>query len=359
MPAEGSNKNISILRYALSGVIAITLSFAFLATIWFLARPLAIIAMGIVVAMTFSPVEGFLGKWLPRTIAIILAYALFVLVLVGIGLIIFPPLIMQAQQASTRIPDLVAGAQAWLQQFNFIDTGSLINGITSQLGNLTSILVSLPFAIVSSLAEIVLLLVISIYWLIELPRIKRFILSLFKEEDRQKVGQVLAEMGNSMGGFLRAAVINGFAVGLMTYIGMLVIGVDFPLVLGILAGVMEIVPVLGPTIAGTIIALLALLQSPTTALIVLVFEIVMQQVENNLLVPNIMQSQTEISPLLTILALFVGGSIGGVLGALVAIPLAAALNVFVSDAVAPWVRERTGAEDRTMDDGPRTMEEAG
>jgi predicted PurR-regulated permease PerM len=89
--------------------------------------------------------------------------------------------------------------------------------------------------------------------------------------------------------------------------------------------------------------LVALLESPTQALIVLVFFIVLQQLESNVFVPNIMHSQTEISPLLAMLAIVAGGTLGGLLGALVAIPLAAALQVFVSLVVAPLIRRQSGA----------------
>lgn len=330
--------------YVTIGAVAIALGLGLLAIIELIARPLAIIAMGVVVAMAFAPVTEIFERWLPRSVAILLAYLIFVLIIVGIGFIVFPPLINQAQEASSDLPDLVDNAQNWLEQLSFLDSQSLVDTVRSQLGTFTSTLVRLPLAIVSSLLDILLVLVISLYWLIQMPKMKKFTLSLFPVGDQSTVGSVLAKMGQAMGGFIRAAVINGVIVGLLTYVALVIIGLDFPLVLALLAGVLEIIPVVGPIIAGTIIALFALLQSPTTALIVLVFEVVMQQVENNVLVPNIMRTQAEISPLLTILALFVGSAVGGVLGALVAIPLAAALNVVVVELIGPMIRRWSGAE---------------
>lgn len=328
--------------YVTVGAVAIALGLGTLAIIELIARPLAIIAMGVVVAMAFAPVAEIFERWLPRSVAILLAYLLFVLIVVLIGFIIFPPLINQAQEASADLPDLIDNAQNWLEQLSFLDSQSLVDTVSSQLGNFTSTLVRLPIAIVSSLLDILLVLVISLYWLIQMPKMKQFALSLFPAREQTAVENVLSKMGQTMGGFIRAAAINGVIVGLLTYVALVIIGVDFPLVLALLAGVLEIIPVVGPIIAGTIIVLFALLQSPTMALVVLIFEVVMQQVENNLLVPNIMRTQAEISPLLTILALFVGSAVGGILGALVAIPLAAALTVVVVEVIGPMIRRWSG-----------------
>lgn len=344
--------------YVSIGAVAIAFGLGLLAIIELIARPLAIIAMGVVVAMAFAPVTEFFGRWLPRTVAILLAYLIFVLIITGIGFIVFPPLIDQAQEASSDLPDLIDNAQNWMEQLSFLDSESLVDTVRSQLGNFTSTLVRLPIAIFSSLLDILLVLVISLYWLIQLPKMKRFTLSLFPASEKSRVGDVLAKMGQAMGGFIRAAVINGIIVGLLTYIALTIIGVDFPLVLALLAGVLEIIPVVGPIIAGTIIVLIALLQSLTIALIVLIFEVVMQQVENNVLVPNIMRTQAEISPLLTLLALFVGSAVGGVLGALVAIPLAAALSVVVVEVIGPMIRRWSGPEKMVENKGEMDGEDS-
>ena len=130
--------------------------------------------------------------------------------------------------------------------------------------------------------------------------------------------------------------------------GLQVIGVKYPLVLSLISVLMEFVPVLGAVIAGTLIVGVAFLQSPTQALIVLIFEILLQQSENHILVPNVMHSQTDISPLLAVLAIFAGGTLGGLIGAFIAIPLASALQVLVRDVVAPAVRRHIGATGKAL-----------
>ena len=151
-------------------------------------------------------------------------------------------------------------------------------------------------------------------------------------------------MAKEMGGYFRGALINGLIIGILTSLGMFVIGVNYALVLGLIAGTLEFIPVIGPIIGAVPMVLIALLQSPAKALIALVFAIALHQLESGILVPNIMRTQTSISPLLVLLALTAGLSIGGVFGALVAIPLTAALRVLIIELVFPAIRHRTGVQ---------------
>ncbi len=136
---------------------------------------------------------------------------------------------------------------------------------------------------------------------------------------------------------------DGAIIGATTYVGLLVIGVDFPLALGLIAGLLEILPIVGPIIAALPVFAIAILQSPLKALVAMVFIIIVHQLEGNVVVPNVMRSQTNISPLLVLLALAGGFAVGGLLGALTAIPLVTVARILLLEAVAPAVRRWTGA----------------
>jgi predicted PurR-regulated permease PerM len=189
-----------------------------------------------------------------------------------------------------------------------------------------------------------LILFVSFYILQESSRMQGFLLSLFPEERRPRVNTVIGEIAQAMGGYFRGVVINGVIVGFLTFVGLLLLGIDFALAFGALAGILELIPIAGPIVATIIIVGLTLFQSPGLALAALVFMVILQQIENNVLVPHIMRSQTDVSPLLSILAIFAGGAMGGLLGALIAIPIAAALRVLVRQVLAPAIRRQTGAE---------------
>jgi predicted PurR-regulated permease PerM len=330
-------------RLALVGAAALVLGFAAVAALWLLARTLVLLILGITLAAAVSPLVSWLERWLPRVVAVVLIYLIGLLLVLAAGAIILQPLVNQAQQFSDRLPDVIQRLEELFNRQNGLTDRNLFDTLSSQVGNVGSYLVSLPVAIVSGAVEILFTVIISIYWLIAAPKMRDLILSLFPEDQGERIYEVLYEMGRSMGGFVRGTALDGLAVGILTYVGLLVIGVDYALVLGLLGGMLEVIPNLGPVIATIPTVAVAWFQSPTKGLIALAFMIVLQQLENHLLLPNIMRSQTEISPLLTILALFTGGALGGFIGALAAIPLAAALRVFVLRVVAPAVRRQTGA----------------
>lgn len=326
-----------------AGAIAIALGLGMLWGISLLARPLALLAFAITLAESLAPIANWLDRWLPRALAVVLVYLALLLVLAGIGYALIPTLASQIREASNRIPDLVTIIQQWLASRNLQVSGNVLNALTSQIGSVSSALVSLPVAIFSSLLDIVVIFFISIYWLMEAPAIRDFFLSLFPAGRRERVGGVLDKMGQQMGGFIRGAFLDGLVIGTSTYIGLVLLGIDYALVLGMLAGLLEFIPWVGPIIAAVPLVGSALLQSPTKALLALGFVLLLHQFEGNIVLPNIMYTQTAISPLLVILALLAGGAIGGILGAIIAIPLAAALRVFVREVVAPAVRRQTGA----------------
>ena len=330
-------------RGAVIGAGAVALALAILAALWLLARPLSLLLAAIVLAEAVAPVVARLEHRLPRALAVVGVYLSLALALGGIAWAVVPPLIGQTSALITDAPMLVERTRGLAERWNPGGGGLLVGSMQSTVTRLGGALLALPFAIISSITEIVLVLVMSAYWLVAAPALRRFALSLVPEGDREQVAAVLDEMGRTVGGYVRAAVIHMPIVGVIVYVGLLTIGVSFPLVLALVAAVGELIPLLGPFIAAVPAVAIALLHSPGQAVTVLVFYVVVQQLESNILMPNIMRRQADIPPLLALFALFAGAEIGGVLGALIAIPLAGALRVLVVRLIAPAVRRWTGA----------------
>ena len=317
----------------------------FLYSMRLLAKPLALLIISIAIATSMAPLVQRLNLRyrMPRSLAAVLVFLLLILFFIGIGSVLIPGLVGQAGALAERVPSIIDLVSAWLDRLNIVDQSSIVDSLLSQAGSFSTNLVTLPFKIFSSLFDILLILFIALYWLILMPSMRAFALSLFQERRQEHIGGILADMGQAMGGYVRGTLINAVVVGLLTFIGLLVIGVDYAGVLGVLAGVLEIIPILGPLIAGVIIVAFALLESPTIALIALVYVLVMQQVESNVLVPNIMRREADVSPLIVLIAVYVGGTLGGLTWALASIPLVAALTVFVKQVIAPAIRKNTGA----------------
>ena len=330
-------------RFSITNAIELALGLGLLALVWVLARPLALLTLGISIAAALAPMVAWLARRVPRLLAIVLVYLVVLLLLVGIGWIIIPQLVNQAREISFRAPALIREMQDLFAQGDRIFGVSLMDTLLPQVGQFSALLISMPVRIISSLFDILLVLFISVYLLIEAPTIRRFLLSLFPAGYRKRVDGLVMDISQAMGGYVRGTVLTSIAVGFLTYLGLLVIGVDFPLVFGLLAGLLEVIPYLGPLIAAVPILIVALLESPVQGLVALIFLFVLQQFESLVLRPNIMHTQTAVSPLLVILAIIAGSTLGGLLGVIVAIPLAAGLRVVVKEVIAPAVRRYTTA----------------
>jgi len=266
-------------------------------------------------------------------------------ILTAAALLITPVLVQQARDLGSGLPELVDQLRDWLALPENLPVPSLGEILMNSLGTFGSAIVALPITMVNSLLYVILVIFISLYWLLLSPQMMKYVLNLYPSHRHERVRSLLHQIGQSMGGYLRASVISGVIMGLLTYIGLAIIGVPYPAVLSLLMGILEVVPAVGPIIAGFFIVIVALLQSPRMALIALVFVIVLQQAEGNILVPNIMRRATQISPLLVILALLAGSAIGGLLGALVSIPVVAALKVIVDELVAPALKRWIAASE--------------
>ncbi|HSL28706.1 MAG TPA: AI-2E family transporter [Anaerolineales bacterium] len=322
---------------------ALVLGLGTLELIRLVALPLAVLIFALTLAAALEPVVSWLERRMPRLPAMLLTYFALLILLAGLVLAVIPSLIAQVQDFSSVLPMLSERARGLLNRLGGFGD-ALTNAVSSQASGMGSALLRVPLNIASAFSLFVLILFVSFYILSEASQMQRFTLSLFPEERRPAMQELLTSMGQAMGGYLRGVVINGVIVGLVTFFGLLIIGVDFALVFGALAGLLELVPIAGPIIATLIIVGLTFLESPGLGLTVLIFMVVLQQIENNILVPYIMRSQTEISPLLSLMAIFVGGVIGGLFGALIAIPVAAALRVLVREVLAPAIRRQTGVE---------------
>ncbi len=329
-----------------AAAIALSLGLGIIGALWLLYLPIAVLLVGITIGEALSPVVVWLEKWLPRVVAVVVVYLVLLACLAGMGLFVVPELVQQATAVSDRVPDFIEKAKLWLAGFNLHFTDTTFNTIISHISSLGSSLFTVPKAIFSTVVYLVIAFFVSIYWLIYAPSLRNFFLSLFPGKRRERIDAVMSKMGRVMGGYVRGAVIDGLIIGVCTYIGLLVMGIHYPLVLSLIAGLFEAIPVFGPIVAAVPMLCVALLQSFDKFLITLLFAACLHQAEGHLVLPNIMYRQTEISPMIVLLALLAGGSIGGVLGMLIAIPLSAAFRVLFIEVIAPAVRRQTGADEQ-------------
>jgi predicted PurR-regulated permease PerM len=338
---DASSKENAWWRSATIAGAALALALASLALVWLLAKPLALVIGAIVIASALAPIVSWLEQWMPRAIAVIALYVALLGIVITAGWFIVPMLITQARQFTEQLPNLIAEGRAWIDRMDSAGADQIVSAMQGWLDGAANTLVQLPMRLFSSVIEIILVIFMSAYWLISGPAIRRFTLSLFPPERRDKAARLLEAMAASMGGFVRATILDGIVIGIVVYIGLRIIGVDFPILLALLAGVGELIPVLGPVLASVPAVAVALLDSPSKALIVIIFYFVLQQFESNVLLPNFMRSQADVPPLLSLFAVLAGAALGGLLGAIIALPVAGALRILVIRVLVPaehdWV----------------------
>lgn len=332
-------------RAALPIAMGIALGAGIVILVWLMARALALLVVAIALAEGLEPIVQWLHRRkVSRNLAVVLVYLALGIVVAAIGWLIAPVLADQMQELSRRAPELIDRAQKGLARWDEITGGRLASAITSAVGGLAGNAIRLPMLALSVLVDTALVLFLSIYWLVGAPALKRFTLSLIPSARRARADGIMKEMGDAMGGYVRGVAINAVIMGTLAWLGLWLIGVNYAVVLGVLTMLGEPIPYIGPIIIAIPVVGVALMQSTTKAILALALFTALEQFEGHILTPNIMESQTDVPQALVIFAIAAGAALGGLLGVLAALPLAAAIRVFVLRVVAPVEREVVGAE---------------
>jgi predicted PurR-regulated permease PerM len=322
---------------------ALALGLGLLYAVWYLARPIAILLLAITLGEALEPAVSRLQRRMSRGLAITLVYIVLLILTAGLGWLVAPDLSAQFNEIRDRLPELLEQLRRRVTEWNASVGGAATRLVSGAAPDAAKVAVGLPLKLASGLLGLLLLVFLSAYWLLSGPAARGFFLSLLPPERRAHAGEILNEMGQAMGGYVRGVAINAVIMGALAWVGLALVGAPYPLVFGLLTMLGEPVPFVGPIVVGTLVTLVSLTKSTTTALLALGLYVLLQQIEGNLVTPNVMSRETRSSQALVIFALLAGAAVGGLLGAIVAIPVASALQVLVLRVIAPAVRRRAGA----------------
>lgn len=299
-------------------------TFLFVAGIWLAMQIKAIIFMTFVAYIISVGLNKGIDKLekklrLPRILGVLLVYLLFIALLSLFIAFIFPPLIKELSVFLTNI-QLPVVFQDELKNFE-VNFGS-IKGLLDTFG--TSI--TAAFTIISSTFSgafiAITTLVISLYFSLEKPRIIDGLAGFFSKERAEEIKDFFNEMDTQLGNWIRGEMILMTVIGLMTFLGLIVLKMPYALPLALIAGLLEIVPNIGPIFSAVpAIAVAFLTFNWPTALAITALYIVVQQLENNLIVPKIMKTNVNVNPLISILGILIGAKLFGIIGALLAVPI--------------------------------------
>lgn len=280
----------------------------------------------------------------PRSVSMIGIYVLMLGVLTIITILIAPLLVTEMQTISQELPRYYEQANAWLSNFSHQIGGpsnvlSLpANGNT--LSSLTSNVFSAAGAVVNSMASIVVVLFLGYYLAVDSEAIKRLVI-MAPAKHRTRLTTLITRVQRKIGMWLRAQLLLMLIIAVMSYVFLLIIGMPSALLLALIAGLAEAIPYLGPIIGAVPAIFLAYAISPQLAIVVAIGYYCIQMVENNILVPKIMQRALGLSPIISIVVFLVGARLAGIVGAILAIPFATAAMVILKDVMSHRNTEST------------------
>jgi predicted PurR-regulated permease PerM len=285
---------------------------------------------------------------LPRPVGAVLSFLVLLAVVVAVGALVWPTVQAQGAELILQLPDLYVSVVDWLREAGvalgldieeFLSQQAIEAWLRDPANQATVQELLFGFGagagivlrgVAETIAVIGLAPVLAIYLLIDLERFKSNTLELTPPRHRNEMAYVSGEVGTAMGSFVRGQLLVAFLVGVASSIGMWAIDLPFWLLIGIVAGFLNLIPFLGPIVGGALAALVALLNGdPWQAFWAVLIMIGVQQVDNHLITPMIQRARVNLSPLVIVLALIVGGSLAGLLGVLVAIPATAAIRIVI------------------------------
>ncbi len=300
--------------------------------VWFIRDIVAMLLVAVLLAALIDPfADWFAKRKIPRALAVILVYILLALIASAVMVLIVPVIIEQVTQLfgagpfSSVLQDGVARLRSLFDIQHFVET--LLSG---EAKSVTSVFTQVGIFLTGFVALFV-ILVLAFYMVVEEDTAKKVFRHLAPVEYQPYLAQLITKLQSKIGAWLRGQLLLGLVIGILSYVGLSILGVKYALLLAVIAGLFEVVPYLGPALSVVPAFIVGFVQSPAIGLAVLVLYVVIQQLENNLLVPKIMQKVTGLNPVVSIVALLVGIKLGGLVGAVLSIPIATMLAVISED----------------------------
>jgi predicted PurR-regulated permease PerM len=326
----------SIVRLVVT--IAATLGLIYLL---YLARStLLLVFIAVFLAVALGPAVGvFRKRGVPRGLSILLVYLLITGGIVGVGLLIVPPVVNQVDQLSKDIPGYLKNLRNNTQFRKYDDKYHISTKLNEQakklpslLGEAAGALQSITVGVFGALVQLVTVLTMTFFLLLDGERIAGFLLRMRGPEKEERYRRIANDIYRSTSGYVAGNLLISLLAGVSTYIMLSILSVPFAVPLAVLMAFLDLIPLVGATLGGVTIAVVTLFNHfPTSTIVWLIFFIVYQQVENNILQPVVYRRTVHVAPLAVIIAILIGGSLLGILGALVAIPIAATIQIIVKE----------------------------
>jgi len=308
--------------------------------VWFVRDILLVLLVSVLIASALEPLVTKMQKFhIPRAISVLTTYIIFIAFIVLAITLLIPPLTMEIQSLADNLPGIynqlvimLGKAGVLIGQVDLLP--SLQKGLLNMgqfLTQTTGGIFATTRTVFGSIFSIVLTFVISFYLVISRDSLYSFIRSIVPIEHQPYTINLIKKSQEKIGNWLIAQIVLGALVSIMAFMVLWLLNVPYALAIVILVFFAEFVPVIGPTISAIPAVLLAFTNSFWLGIIVLVMFLIIHQIEANVLVPNIMRRAVGLNPLTTIIAVLVGAKLAGIVGVLLAVPVATIISLFITD----------------------------
>jgi predicted PurR-regulated permease PerM len=347
----GSGEPNSYFTYAFGLAAGALSAYALLRLAAHAQSVLVLVALAAFFAISLNPVVTALTRQrrvpMPRWAAVLLVGIGVLAVVAGVLAIVVPPVEREVTALAHQIPHLIKESQdksTWLgraeAKYHVLDKlQSTLNSKTLGINALTGV-VGAGRYVLDMLTSTLAVVALTIYLLAGLPNVVDAVFRAVPASRRGRARAIGDEILTQVGRYMLGSLLNASIAGMATFIWSAIFGIPYPAALGVMVALMDMVPVIGSTIGGAIVTLVAVSVSLPVAGATLAFYIAFRLTEDYLLLPNVMRHAVNVPPIVTVVAVLIGGALMGIIGALLAIPAAAALKLIVQEALIPRLDRR-------------------
>jgi predicted PurR-regulated permease PerM len=331
------------MRATLRVVATVALSALAVYLLYLVREPLSYIFLGAFIAIAASGPVNLLSRRLPRGLAIAIVYLGIVFVPIGVALILVPPAVEQAVRLADNLPEYARELDEAFQENptlreanqKYDITGKLEDlsqDLISKLGDAAGALVDIGAGVVSSMFALVTILVVSMFMIGRGKSWRDALLQYRPAPQADRIRRATDAIANAIGSYIGGAIAQAMLAGFAAWLTLVILGVPSPLPLAVIMALLDLIPLVGATIGAVFVGVVTLfVDFPTTTIIWAIFAIAYQQFENYVVQPRIQSRAVELDPFLVVVAALFGGALLGVIGALLAIPTAAAIQIAVRE----------------------------
>jgi predicted PurR-regulated permease PerM len=331
------------VRNVLRTVLIVLLVVGILYLIWLLRTPLGWLVLAAFLAIALSGPVNLLSRRMPRGLAIAVAYLCLVLIPIGLAAIVLPPVVREVSDLAKNAPRYVHDAQHYIDHnrtLHKLDRQYHIAAklqqkareLPSHVTDAASALTSVGGTVVSSLFAAFNIIVLSIFMVVSGRRWVDRAIATARPEHAPRIERVVDRIGIAVGNYVGGALLQATIAGVTSFVVLSILGVPFAAPLAVVYGIFDLIPLVGATLAAVLVGIVTAFHDfPLATIVWAIWAVVYQQIENNLIQPQIQRRAVDIHPFAVIISVLFGATLFGIVGALLAIPFAASADIAVRE----------------------------